>query len=538
MNALLASVLLNIFFIQPTGLESLLIQHEGRIKPLDTFARESLRTTHGKEKFKDRSATDVILSWLLIPEFWEKEDFILIESAQVKKSLQLNLKQKRFSPQTLRINKDFASQIVELQSLRQRKEPLGSYFKKLEKLETKLLTYEAIKSGWLLKVKPSQEGTTWLSISDLKGKSHQDFKALLLNYVNLVSFKQKNSSDSSGFDLFKHREKLKKSLQQFNQTIFGTQKYKEGKIKTELAYNKWKPFRVAWIFYFLFLFLFSLKRIGGYKINSAVVTSIAGLGFLSHTAGLICRSYIMSRPPVSNMFETVVWVSWAALLASATFGVKKISRSFVAGVIVCFLSLFLTDLVPQVLDGRLQPLEAVLRSNFWLSTHVLIITTSYSFFFLAFILGDMALISYLMKKGKVSSQFFKPYVRPIYRLLQWGVVMLMGGTLLGAVWADYSWGRFWGWDPKESWALISLLAYLSILHGKLVGWVKDFELVLLAILGFFLVVMAWYGVNFILGKGLHSYGFGTTNGAPYVAGIFLTHIALCGAGFLLSRRKF
>ena len=179
------------------------------------------------------------------------------------------------------------------------------------------------------------------------------------------------------------------------------------------------------------------------------------------------------------------------------------------------------------------PLEAVLRSSFWLTTHVLTITVSYSFFFLAFVLGDMALISYLTNK-RDSLSFVQKMFQPIYRSIQWGVVFLAGGTILGGIWADYSWGRFWGWDPKESWALISLLAYLALLHGKLIGWVSAFNLALFSVLIFFLVIMAWYGVNFVLGAGLHSYGFGS-GGVEYVLAFLGLHIILCA---LALRKKY
>ena len=105
----------------------------------------------------------------------------------------------------------------------------------------------------------------------------------------------------------------------------------------------------------------------------------------------------------------------------------------------------------------------------------------------------------------------------LYRALQVGTLFLAVGTMLGGVWASYSWGRFWGWDPKETWALIALLGYLAVLHGRFVGWIRDFGMAVGSLLGFLLVLMAWYGVNFVLGTGLHSYGFGS-GGYGYVGG--------------------
>jgi cytochrome c biogenesis factor len=106
-----------------------------------------------------------------------------------------------------------------------------------------------------------------------------------------------------------------------------------------------------------------------------------------------------------------------------------------------------------------------------------------------------------------------------YQGIQIGVVLLAAGTILGGVWADYSWGRFWGWDPKETWAFIALMGYLAVLHARLTGWIQVFGILVFSILSFNLVIMAWYGVNFVLGAGLHSYGFGA-GGIEYV-GVFV-----------------
>jgi ABC-type transport system involved in cytochrome c biogenesis permease subunit len=157
-----------------------------------------------------------------------------------------------------------------------------------------------------------------------------------------------------------------------------------------------------------------------------------------------------------------------------------------------------------------------------LSTHVTIITISYAAFFLAFALGDVLLFFYLKDEKKYAKEI-QAGCQSIYRSMQIGVVLLAAGTILGGIWADYSWGRFWGWDPKETWALIALLGYLAVLHGRLTGWVKNFELAAGAIVMFSLVIMAWYGVNFVLGAGLHSYGFGA-GGVEYVTAFVVVHL--------------
>jgi ABC-type transport system involved in cytochrome c biogenesis permease subunit len=184
-------------------------------------------------------------------------------------------------------------------------------------------------------------------------------------------------------------------------------------------------------------------------------------------------------------------------------------------------ALILADNVP-IMDGSITPLVPVLRDNTWLTLHVLTITLGYAAFLLALGLGHVNLGVFLFAPQRAA--LLKSLTQFLYRALQVGTLFLAVGTLLGGVWASYSWGRFWGWDPKETWALIALLGYVALLHGRLLGWIRDFGLAVGAILGFLLVLMAWYGVNFVLGTGLHSYGFGV-GGYGYVG----TYLALEGA---------
>ena len=125
----------------------------------------------------------------------------------------------------------------------------------------------------------------------------------------------------------------------------------------------------------------------------------------------------------------------------------------------------------------------------------------------------------------------KPLSNFIYRAMQVGVLLIAAGTILGGVWADYSWGRFWGWDPKEVWALITLLVYLVPLHGRFAGWVNTFGLVVASVVCFLSVVMAWYGVNFVLGVGLHSYGFTEGGSQGMMSMIIAAVLALPAAGW-------
>ena len=169
--------------------------------------------------------------------------------------------------------------------------------------------------------------------------------------------------------------------------------------------------------------------------------------------------------------------------------------------------------MPIAMPSSIDPLVPVLRDNFWLTIHVLTITLSYAAFALAMGFGHILLFRYA--RNPIAARADQPMHFWLYRVLQLGVILLAAGTILGGVWANYSWGRFWGWDPKETWALIALLCYILTLHGRLAGWWTQFGLVVASVVCFLAVLMAWYGVNFVLGKGLHSYGFGI-GGETYV----------------------
>ena len=184
------------------------------------------------------------------------------------------------------------------------------------------------------------------------------------------------------------------------------------------------------------------------------------------------------------------------------------------------LILIMADLLPM--SQELGMLEAVLRSNYWLIVHVLVIVASYGAFALGCGLGHYYLIR-VMVGTQENSEYMKTLADSIYQTMKVGVILIGAGTILGGVWANESWGRFWGWDPKETWALISFLGYLALLHGRKANWFGNFGMAVGSLIGFLLILMTWYGVNFVLGIGLHSYGFGS-GGTHYALAFVLAEV--------------
>ena len=289
---------------------------------------------------------------------------------------------------------------------------------------------------------------------------------------------------------------------------------RQATIDLEVSYNRWAPFSWAWICSLIASAALVLSIRTGRK--ACYVTALAALGAVlaALLAGLTMRTVLKGSPPVTNLYELVVLAGFGAVLFGLVFGLKaRRQRILAATLVIATIILGLADCCPSVLDPAIRPLPPVLRSNFWLAVHVATIMLSYAAFAVALGIANVTLGFYLA--GSKRHEAIKTQSRFTYETLQAGTLLLVVGTFLGAAWADYSWGRFWGWDPKEVWALITLLGYLAILHARRVGWVGNRGLAAWSVICFMLVLMTWYGVNFLSG-GLHNYGLGGGGGPYYV----------------------
>jgi ABC-type transport system involved in cytochrome c biogenesis permease subunit len=294
-------------------------------------------------------------------------------------------------------------------------------------------------------------------------------------------------------------------------------------IQTELHYNKFQPFlwTVVLSGLALIMLILSLGLQGPWLYRFGFITLLAGVAMMVY--GMSLRIMISGRPPVTNMYETIIWASFIMATLSIVLGLVYGHRIIVTtGAMALTPATLLAYVMPPEFGNAIAPLVPVLRDNFWLVIHVLTIVASYGAFMLAWMLGNVGLTYYLI--GKPNSATIKPIAQYIYRSIQVGVLLLGAGTLLGGWWAAYSWGRFWGWDPKEVWALIAFLGYIAVLHARFAGLVKTFGLIVMSVVAFSGVVMSWYGVNFVLGEGLHAYAFGD-GGQPYVFSVVLANLA-------------
>jgi len=291
----------------------------------------------------------------------------------------------------------------------------------------------------------------------------------------------------------------------------------QGQLQAESFYTRYPLILGCIVLYSaaLLAFVLSAKR-------TALVLMLSA--FALHTFILALRCYILGRPPVSNMQETIIYVPWISVLASLLL--RLIFKNSLVLACACLLAVALLIILrTSGLNPALENVQAVLNSQYWLTVHVLMVVGSYGIFLLSGILGHF----YLIRNNEETAKL-------ILQTLYVGVALLIPGTILGGVWAAQSWGRFWDWDPKEAWAFISICVYLIVIHAYTFHRISYFGLAVGAILGFQAILFTWYGVNYILGTGLHSYGFGNGGEIYYYIFAALDICFLIGIWILRKKR--
>ena len=504
------------------------VQSGGRIKPFDEFARETILSLTGQRSFGSFDPSEMMLSIMVEPQKWANEAIIRISNEEVRKQLLLDESKKYFSPNELMKNNAFlqyaegissngtaSSQVTNtgVNSVTGQRDPRSE---ELKRVVDRVYHFQALVQGKLWMVTPPADKnpeSAWTSLSEGMTKPSLQATAvyeMLKSYLDhdLDAFKAKAAAA---------RRSIESATPGFDEL--------DPKLKAEVFYNRLRPFLQSMIFYLFagILWLFASAHAFP-RLMAKFLTCVA---VLTHVLGFSLRCYIAGRPPVTNMYESIIWVSLGvmvfAILIYSRFkqNVLMSTATFLSG-----LALFAADSAPLLMDPTIRPLVAVLRSNYWLTIHVLTITISYGAFMLAMGIANVTLFQFTKKSEVTVQQRIALLNQLAYRALMFGTVLLAAGTILGGIWADASWGRFWGWDPKEVWALIALLSYMAMLHGRYAGWVGTFAFPLWTVICFSTVMMAWYGVNFILGVGKHSYGF-SSGGQAFMATFVGIQAAYC-----------
>ncbi len=488
----------------------LAIQSGGRVKPLDTFAREGVELLTGREKFRNKDSMEILFSLAFEPQVWQQIDFLQISNRDVKKDLGLDEKKTHFSPQELMHSPRLMPKFQELDVKQKAQEKLDPYFQSVQRLANQMSFLQELITGRLLRLIPPDAETwktsdAWLGFDKFSQEQQIRFTLIAAGFT---------SNDPKIQDkLGEYIEKFQELAKAQNPSLYPAPR----DMKLEHHFNVLRPFRWAWILALVSTILLAITFY--YQSAWMYRIGIAGavVSFLFQGYGFGLRSWIAGRPPVSNMYESVIWVAFGCMAFGLIFEAIYRRRIMAIGALIfATISLIIADMVSGVVDDGIHPLEPVLRSNLWLTVHVLTITLGYAAFALSLILGNIGMGQWVFfgKESKETPMRLLAFYS--YRATQVGIVLLAAGTILGGVWADYSWGRFWGWDPKETWALIALLGYLALIHARYRGMIGPFGFLVGSVVAFLGVLMAWYGVNFVLGAGLHSYGF-SSGGVSYVA---------------------
>jgi cytochrome c-type biogenesis protein CcsB len=513
------------------------IQDGGRRKAIDTFARETLIRITARSTYTDKNGRfwlpkDFIMSALVETHDWKNEPMVLISIGQLIERLGLDKTQRRFSFAQLTVLPELNRLVGEAHASKKAEKPLDRLHQEAMSVGDRLALLAHVMDGSALLIVPAPKNETdsWLVPPEFsRYYSEEQFTSARTNLQTMATAYVQGDA----LQFSRGARLLRDDLRALSPAVYPT----PDQLRLEYVYNHFEGFyRAIWIYAaaFIILLIAHLRRSRALTYIGVAVTAF---GLACHASGIVMRCMIAGRPPVTNMYESIIWVSFAvSFFAMIFFARYRTPIYLLAALPVTLIALLLVHQMPIAMPASIDPLVPVLRDNFWLTIHVLTITLSYAAFALAMGFGHILLFRYA--RNPAAARADAPMHFWLYRVLQLGVLLLAAGTILGGVWANYSWGRFWGWDPKETWALIALLCYITTLHGRLAGWWTQFGLVVASVVCFLAVLMAWYGVNFVLGKGLHSYGFGI-GGETYVAAFVLVDLAFVGFAiwrYRMSRR--
>ena len=475
-------------------LGTLPIQQNGRVKPLLVHAREVVKYLSGKTSplGKHPVTTYCLLSFEQLGLGEALPLNAPIEHSEVRQFLELDDGQKAIPyTQLLERTEDIRRQMFLA-------EEESSYRKALQKLLSRAGLYGNITSGqnWFIpEVLPDK--TTWLPLGSFFTKNR------------ITEAQAQNLRKQGPENLF--ISILNTATERFEE--------KHGKLhQLEYQFVQLRLPTVAMLLTLLALAALTLWR----RLKVAII--MTGLSVMVQIAILTIRVIISGRAPITNMYETVLFSGFGALVLALFIGYAKREKTFLyMGLAYNACTLMMMNFATGMLNEGLNPLVPVLRDNFWLSTHVTTIIVSYGALALSWVLANTVLIQ--KRFGQLSSKDETYYSGLAYTCLKYGTIMLGAGVILGGVWADYSWGRFWGWDPKETWSLIAFCLYMAILHGRYTNWIPPHRFMAWTACAFLSILMAWFGVNYILAAGLHSYGF-SEGGAVFLGSTFAAQIGI------------
>ncbi|HWS59926.1 MAG TPA: cytochrome c biogenesis protein CcsA [Flavobacterium sp.] len=516
----------------------------GRMKPINTFSSELLRKVSHQNTFRGMNSDQVFLSMTQGGNIWIQVPLIYIKSGNdsIRKIIGIDAEQKYASFLDFFDSMGNYKLTPYLDAAYKAANP-NNFEKDFKETDKKVILMESALSGAIMKIFPIPEdpNNKWVSYPELVNSGIKGMAATYTQNILQMYFTELEKASISKD--YKQADGLLESIVGFQKKYGSKVLPSEEKITSEILYNEYDVFQKLpfWYMYasilmllFTILKIFKERKFLDYAVNTMHV--IIGLLFGLHTLGLVARWYISGHAPWSNAYESIIYVAWATMFFGLAFDRKSkltvASSAFVAAMILS--AAYMNWIDPEI--GNLQPV----LNSYWLMIHVAIIVASYGPFALGMILGviSLLLILFTTESNKEKMKLNIKEITYINEMaLTIGLIMLSIGNFLGGQWANESWGRYWGWDPKETWALISIMVYAFVIHTRFVPalrgkWIFN----LMSVFAFLSIMFTYFGVNFHL-VGLHSYASGEATSLNWIW-YSLGSIALLGAITYPKARKY
>ncbi|RKS14432.1 cytochrome c biogenesis protein CcsA [Flavobacterium sp. 120] len=495
----------------------------GRMKPINTFSSELLRKVSQSDSYNDMNSDQVFLSITQYASYWIEIPIIHLRRGNDSLRQIIGVDKKaKFAPFVAFFDAKGNYKLSKYLEESFKSANPNQFEKDFIETDKRVNLMESALSGRILKIFPIPEdkNNKWISYlelneSGLKGMEATYTKNVLPLYFGSLA----NASVSNDY---KTADELLESMNGFQKRFGSKVRPSEERITSEVLYNKYDVFNKLFYWYvlaailmlfFTILQIFKERKVLAITVNTMHI--IIGLLFALHTVGLIARWYISGHAPWSNAYESIIYIAWATMFFGLAFD-RKSKLTVASSAFVTAMILWAANL--NWIDPEIANLQPVLNS-YWLMIHVAVIVASYGPFALGFILGAVSLLLILFtnEKNKAKMDLNIQEITYINELaLTIGLIMLTIGNFLGGQWANESWGRYWGWDPKETWALISIMVYAFVIHARFVPslrgkWIFN----LMSMFAFISILFTYYGVNFHL-VGLHSYASGEAHSLSWI----------------------
>ncbi len=509
----------------------------GRMKPISSLNREIVLKLSGKTEFLGMNADQVVLGILSRPEIWRDIKLIKIKTPKLKNFLGVDTSRKHIAfSEVFKDGKYLLAKESEKASLSKPNER-GTYERDIIKIDERLNIIYAVFNGNLFNIYPEVEtskkttntkvSNKWFTpmdaMNDFEGRNKTAVEAMTRGLINSIIQNKWTEADN-----------FISMINTYQQKVGSKVVLSQSEIDNEITFNEIDIFpkvMLAYIFLGIIILIAAFFVVFNPSIKPKKTTFVffvlLSLIFAVHTYGMGFRWIISGHAPWSDTYETLLYISWSAVFAGIMF-FRKSLLALSAAVIVAGIFMFTAHLTG--IDPQITNLVPVLKS-YWLTIHVSILTASYGFFALAAILGYMTLIMFIFRNNRPHIDETIKHVTAIIEIaLIVGLAAITIGNFLGGIWANESWGRYWGWDPKETWAYVSIVMYVIVVHLRFVKPLSTpFVFATASVLSFSSILMTYFGVNFYL-AGMHSYATGDPIPIPtwvyYVLTMVIITIAL------------